>query len=457
MNISKQYGEWVTKLKNKNIPRRYRLKVEFIIAILISVIIATFSVAIIMELWDTYIDNSFNSHYDKYRNELKGVFDDLEEFITDNNLGKNDLDKLEKEVEKYPKYNFYLDVFDKDDIWVILDEDTNTIGWPILLTDYVQTDKNVFALSGSVKSLDDFFGIISIVMPLMFIIIFIVALSFFIGRKQKYLINIANSLDILEGGDLNHQVAIKGNDEITYVARHINQMSSTLKKRIEKEKLIEQSKNELIANISHDLRTPLTSITGYLTLLKDDYEKNEYVKQKYLDICLNKSTSLSNLIEQLFEYVMLSNGQMKLNLAKINIATYIRQSIYEWETLLEEHNMEIYFNIEESDKEIAIDIDKFNRVIENLFKNILKYADKGKKVELTAIWIDDKYYIQLTNGIKEGMNISETDVFNRFFTSDRTMESGGIGLAICKEIITMHKGEIDAVIEQDRFTIKIIL
>ncbi|GMQ56390.1 hypothetical protein AN1V17_07830 [Vallitalea sediminicola] len=444
-------------MKNKNRPRRYRLKVEFIIALIISIIIATFGVVIIMELQDTYINNTFNNKYDKARNELSIVFDELEKYIIDNNIDEKSINELYAELEKYPKYNLYTEVFDKNDIWVFLDQEYSDNAWPILFTQYVKTDNNIFVLNGNLKSLDDFFNIISIIIPIIFIIIFIMVLSFFIGRKQKYLINVANSLDILEGGDLNHQVSIKGNDEITYVARHINQMSSALKKRIEKEKFIEQSKNELIANISHDLRTPLTSITGYLTLLKDDYEKNEYVKQKYLDICLNKSTALSNLIEQLFEYVMLANGQMKLNLVNINIATYIRQSIYEWETLLEEHNMEIYFHIEESDKDIAIDIDKFNRVIENLFKNLLKYADKDKKVELTARWIEDKYYIQLSNGIKEGVNLSESDVFNRFFTSDRTLESGGIGLAICKEIITMHKGEIDAVIDQDRFTIKIIL
>jgi len=443
-------------LKNKNKkPRHYRLKAEFILAIVVSFIIASLGMIIIGSIYESFPKKKYEKQLEKIDIEIDTIFTEIETYIKENKISQHNKKLLDQKIKQYTKYVIQVEMLRKDDIEMLLEGEYEP--WPIYQYRYVVTDDDIFILAVQLDPLGQYYIILSIVFIIGFIILFVVSLSYFISRKQKYLRKIGNGLDILEGGTLDHQVPIKGNDEITDVARHINQMSKALKSRIDKEKLDEQAKNQLIANLSHDLRTPLTSITGYLTLLKDNYDNKGDINPQYLDICLNKSTALGDLIEQLFEYVMLSNGQMQLHSSPVHISRYVSQTCYEWASLLEDQHLNLQFQVDECDKEYLIDVDKFNRVMENLFKNILKYAHPDKDILLTTYDYESGYRIEISNGIKDGIELSEKDIFNRFFTSDRTMESAGIGLAICKEIISMHKGEIEAHIDGGRFTIGIDL
>lgn len=436
-------------------PRHYRLKVEFLLAIAASFFIASFALYGISNFIENFTDDAQKKLYDKLDQQVKGIADEVEAYIRSRKIGEKNEHLLDEKLSTYKNTEIVVQMFRKDEIEILLEGSYDI--WPVFQNHYVVTEQHIFIISIQLDDYEKYSVWISVVYLGSFILLFVIALSYFISRKQRYLRNIGMGLDILEAGRLEYRIPERGNDEITDVARHINKMSLALKNRIEKEKLIEQSKNQLIANISHDLRTPLTSITGYLTLLKDGYDQEGQINPKYLDICLTKSTALNDLIEQLFEYVMLSNRQMALHSVPLNISTYIKQTCYEWASLLEDHGLEFEFHVEDCNEPYPIDPDKLNRVMENLFKNICKYANPDKKIELVAYTNQDKYSMELSNGLKEGAVISDDDIFNRFFTSDRTMESAGIGLAICKEIITMHHGDIRVHVDQEQFAITIDL
>lgn len=409
----------------------------------------------ISSLYENFAQKKYEKALDKIDLEVDTIFLEIETYIKENKINHYNQYLLDQELKRYLPYVLDVRIYNKDELEILLLEEYEP--WPIYQYQYVVTEDHIYILAVKLDTIGKYYTIVSIMFIIGFITLFVISLSYFISRKQKYLRKIGQGLDILEGGRLDHQVPIKGNDEITDVARHINQMSKALKSRIEKEKLDEQAKNQLIANLSHDLRTPLTSITGYLTLLKDNYDNQGDIHPQYLDICLNKSTALGDLIEQLFEYVMLSNGQMQLHSSPVHVSRYISQMCYEWASLLEEKHLNLQFQVQECDKAYLIDVDKFNRVMENLFKNILKYAHPDKEISLITYDNVTSYRIEIANGIQDGIDLSEKDIFNRFFTSDRTMESAGIGLAICKEIVAMHGGEIQAHITERRFTIVIDL
>ena len=135
-------------------------------------------------------------------------------------------------------------------------------------------------------------------------------------RKVKYIKEIANGILEISKGNLDFQIAKKGQDELSLLADNINIMSEQLKTQIEEERKAETTKYELITNVSHDLKTPLTSIMGYLGLLKDEkYETHAQMKE-YLDIVYGKSEKLKNLIEDLLEYTKFVNGAVQLKNAK---------------------------------------------------------------------------------------------------------------------------------------------
>src|SRR5690606_8323831 len=141
-------------------------------------------------------------------------------------------------------------------------------------------------------------------------------------------------------GDLDINIPIKSNDELGFLAQNINNMAAKLKKSIEDERNAERTKNELITSVSHDLRTPLTSIMGYLELITSDRYDNEIRMRHYADIAYQKSKRLKRMIDDLFELTTLDHGKIELNKARIDLGQLLEQLTEEFVPILYEANME---------------------------------------------------------------------------------------------------------------------
>ncbi|WP_242986353.1 MULTISPECIES: HAMP domain-containing sensor histidine kinase [Clostridium] len=285
--------------------------------------------------------------------------------------------------------------------------------------------------------------IVSFVLELViFIVIFLIA----INGRIKYLNYISKSVTNIKTQHYLNPIEIKGNDEISQLAEDINTMSERLKENYEKEKKQEEAKNELIVAVSHDLKTPLTSVIGYLELLNKDKESFTEKQQEFLKVAYEKSENLKKLIDELFEYTKLSNNYVKLDKVPFNIAVLVNQIVGEHVLFLSEKNIKVEIECAKNELIYEIDMQKFVRVIENLVKNAEKYSYKDSTFKI-IMW-DDEENIKLSF-INEGDNINEEDllkIFDEMYRIDKSrnaeIEGSGLGLPISKKIIQLHGGRI---------------
>lgn len=278
------------------------------------------------------------------------------------------------------------------------------------------------------------------------LILFIVFFFLFTRKSIYYLEEINIGLKRIAEGNLDTRLPIRTEDELGQLARNINSMSKHLKKSIEEERNAEKTKNELITNVSHDLRTPLTSIIGYLGLISNDEYKDELSLRYYVDIAYNKSLELKSLIDELFEFTKISYGGLKLNLEKIDIGQLMEQLAEEFIPVLNEAGMECRI-VPYSEKLYTVaDGNLLVRVFENLLSNAIRYGKEGKYVDIEILGEKDSIIVNTINYGEEISKIDLPNIFERFYKIDksRSKESSGtgLGLAIAKNIIELHKGDI---------------
>jgi len=240
-------------------------------------------------------------------------------------------------------------------------------------------------------------------------------------------------------------VDIKGNDELAELGLSINAMSRELQRKFEQEREVEKMKNELITNLSHDLRSPLTSIIGYLDLIKNKKFKNEIEFDEYVDTIVGKSQNLRRLIDELFEYTKLSNPGIKLNYQKIELDSLLEQIIGEYIPIFVREGLEIKMEIPQEDIDIEADIEKIVRVFTNLLENASKYSVKPSQIRVSVTKLPEKVLVAFINQVKELPVQPPEKLFERFYKGDssRTEEgSSGLGLAIAQKIVHLHGGRI---------------
>lgn len=288
-----------------------------------------------------------------------------------------------------------------------------------------------------------------------FVAIFLIA----INRRINYLKYISNSVTNINTQQYLNPIEVKGKDEISQLAEDINTMSERLKENYEKEKKQEEAKNELIVAISHDLKTPLTSIIGYLELLNNGNENLEKNQQEFLEIAYEKSKNLKKLIDELFEYTKLSNNYMKLDKVAFNVAILVNQIVGEYVLFLSEKNIKVEIECDKNELVCEIDVQKFIRVIENLLKNAEKYSYRNSTFKILMGEDDENIKLSFMN---EGHNISQDEllkIFDEMYRIDksRNAEGSGLGLPISKKIIQLHGGKIWAECDENKICFNIEL
>lgn len=292
------------------------------------------------------------------------------------------------------------------------------------------------------------------------IITILLLLYLLVRRKAEYIKNICNDIKIISEGNLDYKIGIHGHDELAILAKEINNMSLKLKNKIEEERASERLKNELITNVSHDLRTPLTALIGYIQLAADDKMSFED-KDKYAKISLEKSKKLKILIDDLFEYSKLESGGIKLEKVKVNIIEIIEQDIGELSIKAKERYVGFNKNFKNSKVELLVDPNKIARVFENIIGNAVKYSVEGSDVNINLYENDENVIISFEN-ISESISEEDLDkIFSRFYRTDESRNSEiagtGLGLAIAKNIVELHEGRIWAQNQDNKFIINIEL
>lgn len=286
---------------------------------------------------------------------------------------------------------------------------------------------------------------------IVFTIIYIIAIKTVneIGR-----ISIESSK--ISAGDFDYKVS-KNYQIFDRIIDNFNNIGNNLDKAVEEATKSQRMKTELITNVSHDLKTPLTSIINYSDLLNKDSSNSQKAKE-YSKIIYDKSLRLKTLIEDLFEVSKASSENIQLNLEKIDFKALILQAMGEWEDKFKEKNIEFVSTLPENPLILDLDGQKISRVLDNIFSNIYKYGAEHSRVYIDLI-SDNKVKLYVKNISKYPLNISAEELMERFTRGDksRNTEGSGLGLSIADSLINAHKGEFHIEIDGDLFKTIIIL
>lgn len=292
----------------------------------------------------------------------------------------------------------------------------------------------------------------STISVLLFVLFGIAVFSFIFLMMQRKtardIETIANAVQQISEGNLTTKLDVTGEGELTEIAENISRMEKDIRDLIEKERNSEQSKTDLITNVAHDLRTPLTSIIGYLELLRKNNSISPEMRQKYLDIAYNKSERLQKLIEELFGFTKLSYGKVNLNVKEVDIVKLLAQLLEESYPNFAKNGLSYDYVSNTGSQIIEADGDLLARLFDNLINNAIKYGKEGKRVKVNLRADREIVTIKIVN---YGYVIPEKElplIFDRFYRTDhsRTTQNGpggtGLGLAIVKNITDMHHGAV---------------
>ncbi|ALP89093.1 MULTISPECIES: sensor histidine kinase [Clostridium] len=291
--------------------------------------------------------------------------------------------------------------------------------------------------------------------------IMILFLTMIYGAKKTLDISVVNeALRKVNEGNLQDDIILDGSPAIRELAHNINLIKAGYKEILEEGVRSEKLKTELISNVSHDLKTPLTSIINYVNIIKSK-DITEEERSDYIEILEKKSLKLKALIEDLFEMSKINSGKLKLNKELIDILSLVHQGVGEYSSLYEEKNINFKVTCEEDAIYMALDGKMISRAIENLIINSLKYSLENTRVYIEIEKNEGYVTISMKNIANYEMDFSEEEMFERFARGDKSrnskIEGSGLGLAITKSIVELHGGIIKIRREGDMFKIYVKL
>ena len=276
-----------------------------------------------------------------------------------------------------------------------------------------------------------------------------------------YVREIISGIERMKNGDFTEEIPVRGEDEFSEIADSINEMSRNLSQNMESQKVAERTKDELITNVAHDLRTPLTSILGYLDLLTQGDFLTDDQRQKYLSIVSNKARQLETLVKDLFDYTRYDKDKVKIKEEILDLNLFMPQIVDEFYPSFVDNQLECRTDFYDGALNIEGNGELLARAIGNLMSNAIKYGAEGKLVEVKTGRMDKMAFVAVIN---YGKIIPEEDldkIFDKFYRveSSRFLKTGGtvLGLAIAKNIVTLHDGKIWATSDESgtRFQIEL--
>lgn len=284
------------------------------------------------------------------------------------------------------------------------------------------------------------------------ILLYIVLRKYISDLQKKYSILLKAIYEIAQG---NLNVQIKEDLGVFETFKpQIQRIQQGFRKAVEDETKSQRMRAELVTNVSHDLKTPLTAIITYINLLKEDSVTEEQ-RAEYLDTLERKSLRLKVLIEDLFEISKADSQNMSLNLMEVDIMNLVKQVAFEMGDKMTEQNLNLRLDLPESKVPLLLDSQRTYRIYENLFGNIAKYAMPGTRVYVSGRVQKDRVIIVLKNITAQEISVNPEELTERFVRGDasRNTEGSGLGLAIAKSFAQLQGGQLEIEVDGDLFKV----
>ena len=264
-------------------------------------------------------------------------------------------------------------------------------------------------------------------------------------RLSDYLAEIAGGIRCFSDGKFGTRIALRQSNELTQIADSFNRMAEELQYTVQEERRAENEKTEIITSIAHDLRTPLTSVIGYLELVAEK-DLTAETRQHYISVAYRKAKRLQRLTDDLFSYIKYGSEQVPMELGRLDAAKLIEQMVEEFYPSIQENNLELTLDKRVGQAWVEADGMLLARAFANLLGNAIKYGRDGKLLQVLVEQEQDRVRIHIINYGEVIPNRDLANIFERFYRVDasRTEEQGGtgLGLAIAKNIIELHHGSI---------------
>lgn len=426
-----------------------KLKIELILSLVFSFAVS----AGIFFLLQTVGGNLLDSYFNKtsfIQNQTNQAVSQFRSYISDNNLTINDRDKMARWVhnEKYVIIYIYKD----NNLVYTFDSNNSAVGneeypgGPIpsgkLLYDIEFTDTKAQMYMDCFFEYKYYYIITFLGVAISFFF-FIFMMLFFINKKTSYIGMLEKEIKILEGGNLDYQITLRGTDELSSLAQSINEMRKSFIERLESEDKARLANSELVTAMSHDLRTPLTALMGYLDIIEYKKYKSDKNLIEYIHNSREKAYQIKYLSDQLFEYFTVFNANEEvLELESFDGNQLIDQIIDEQLLMLQINGFHFEFEPCDTPFDIEVNLISIRRVFDNIFSNITKYADKSRPINIKCYVKNRLLFIDIENSINHTL---------------KAVNGTGIGMKTCEKIIEKHKGKIAVKRNENIYSIHISL
>lgn len=362
-------------------------------------------------LMDRYFENTF---FQQKKNDEK--MEKLQDYVTKHQVMSNDSTTLSKWIKNNNvsalqvflgdmlRYDSSYTTNDSDQEWAVTQDDY--FAWEEYYTiTFADGEADVFSTG---VSLNQYYNYALLIQVILAFVIFIFIVMMGIRKIMMYICTLSDEIKILESGELEHPITIRGNDELTELALGLNEMRTSFQAQLEQENYLTSSHKKLVTEMSHDLRTPLTSLLIYTEILKQNKGLNPEILEKYTKKIDKKAHQIKTISDNIFEYSLISS-HMEVTLEESQpIQTVFYDLLSELTGYLETQGYTVTCNLDWKSCRVRINSDYLIRIMDNIASNIVKYADKEAPIEINILDQDNMIGISIKNQItdKECMEVS---------------------------------------------------
>ncbi|WNS45211.1 HAMP domain-containing sensor histidine kinase [Paenibacillus sp. MMS20-IR301] len=428
---------------------RGKLKIELILCLILSFAAAVGLFFVLQATGEGLLDNYFSkSTY--IEDQRKQVVNDFKQYVSDKHLTVYDEEEIARWVKNERYISLYMFVEDKL-IFSSTENESEPGGSDILMSPLLM-NKPLYDVpfNGTVAQtyIDSYFEykyyfVVSFIGISIAFLFFIFVMLFFINRKTSYIAVLDKEIKILEGGELDYPITSRGKDELASLAQSINEMRKSFIERLDSEDKARNANSELVTAMSHDLRTPLTALIGYLDIIEyRKYKTDEHLMQ-YIHNSREKAYQIKQLSDKLFEYFTVSNlTEDHLELESYDGIQLLDQLLDDQLLILQNSGFQFQYIPSDRPFQLELNVISMRRVFDNIFSNITKYADKASSVIIKYQLRNQMLLISISNEISR---------------TSRDITGTGIGVKTCTRIIEQHNGKLAITKGEHTYSIHISL
>lgn len=381
---------------------------------------------------------------DVYQDQLMENISDLQKYVTENNLSIND----QEAIRSWDRHHSLIDIqliFDDTIIYDSLDympsyspragNIYNIIHLPFRnIIHFTDGDASIYTSPLYTQRLERRLDYMILIVSILF---FCLMLILELHRLVRDIVVIDKGIRVLESGDLSYRITVHRDDEIEDLADSINRISKEILRQGQEEEQLRQKNYDMVTAVSHDIRTPLTSVIGYAELMQED-GLSEEKRKGYLEKIIDRSYLIKDMTDNLFQHFINNNQEMDYHFEVITGNDFVTYLINNLSDSLRDKNysVELSLNLEQ-EFFMKADITQLRRVFNNLEGNLFKYADRQSPIALSAAIAKNKLYVTVKNKIGQNAHV----------------ESHGVGMRNCLEIIERHLGTMDSFVGSETFVI----